>query len=392
MFEADPRKRLRVGLFSAGLLILLALSVFMLGRKQGLFVRQVPFQTQFDHVAGLLPGAPVWLDGVVVGSVQQVRLPQDPSEREIEVRFRVDARIARRLRLDSVARLRTVGLLGDRYLELTSGSPGQPELEPGQSIPGVEPTDMAEVLAQSGDVVTNVLAVSASLRRILDRVEHGEGLVGDLIMRPQSGREAMERITGTFTHAEALLGELRQGRGVVGRLLADDDFEQQLVEDFSGAVRSVRRVADELTQDLARQDSLAAGLLRDDQGRERLARVMENLDRAAAAAAQVGEALAQGEGTVPRLISDDEFATTFLEDLHHLVSAFRNIAEKLDGGEGSAARLLNDATLVEDLELVVRGVQESRFLSCLIQSRRRAGEQAVDRDRDRDSETREDTR
>jgi len=377
MFEADPRRRLRVGLFSAGLLALLAASVFFLGEKQGMFVRQTSFRTSFEHVAGLVPGAPVWLDGVVVGSIQEVRLPGDPSEREIEVRFRVDSRIAERLRSDSVARLRTVGLLGDRYLELTSGSPERTPLEPGQLVPGVELTDMAAVLAQSGDVVTNVLAVSASLRRILERVELGEGLVGDLIMRPQSGREAMERITGTFTHAEALLGELRQGRGVLGRLLSDAEFEQALITDLFGAVRSVRQVSEELARDLRREDSLAAGLLRDEEGRERLARVMENLDRAAAAAAQVGEALADGTGTIPRLVSDEAFADTFLEDLQRLVSTFRSIAEKLDHGEGSAARLLNDGTIVEDLELVVRGVQESRLLSCLVQSRRRAGERAV---------------
>ena len=380
MFEADPRRRLRVGLFSAGLLGLLAVSVVLLGQKQGLFVRQINYRTSFEHVAGLVPGAPVWLDGVVVGSVQQVRLSPDPAEQGIGVRFRVDARVSERLRTDSVARLRTVGLLGDRYLELTSGSPGEAVLESGALVPGVEPTDMAEVLAQGGDVVTNVLAVSASLRRILEMVERGEGLLGDLIMRPEGGRETMEAITGTFVHAEAVLAEVRQGRGVLGRLVTDAELEHTLTEDLATAVASFRRVSEQLANDLARDDSVMAGLLRDPEGRERVVRAVSNLDRAAQTAAEVGVRLSSGKGTLPRLIHDDEYAAALLEDLLRLAAGLRSVAEKLDYGDGSAARLLNDPTLVEDLEHVMRGVKESRFLSWALRNRRLAGERAVERD------------
>ena len=122
MFESDPRRKLRVGLFSAVMIALSCVAILMIGGKQGLFVKKVSYHTRFQDVGGLTPGAPVWLNGVVVGQVDDVRLPADPSMREIVVEFNVEKRVARRIRLDSRARIRTLGLLGDRYLEVSSGS------------------------------------------------------------------------------------------------------------------------------------------------------------------------------------------------------------------------------------------------------------------------------
>ena len=69
MVESDPRRRLRVGVFMAVTIVLFGVAILLLGKKQRLFVRQVPFVARFEHVGGLVPVAPLWLNGVVVGSV-----------------------------------------------------------------------------------------------------------------------------------------------------------------------------------------------------------------------------------------------------------------------------------------------------------------------------------
>jgi phospholipid/cholesterol/gamma-HCH transport system substrate-binding protein len=379
MLETDRKRRLRVGVFTAGLLAVLAVVVLMLGRKQGLFVRHVQYLARFEHVGGLVPGAAVWLNGVVVGSVDDVELPTDPKQRQINVAFQIRARLARRIRSDSTVRIRTLGLLGDRYLEISSGSPSKPELPPGSVIPSVEPTDVAQVLSQGGDAMTNVLAISSSLRRILERVEKGEGVLGELTTSPESGRRVVARLGSVLDQTDALLHDVREGKGVIGKLFTDKKLETQLTEDLAGFAHAARRVTEALARDLQRDDSVVAELLRDPQGRERLQKVLDGIARAADATTAVGKELTEGQGTIPRLMHDEEFARTFLLNLGILTDQLRSVAEKLDHGQGSASELINDPTLVRDLENVVRGVQDSKLATWFIRNRREAGERAAKR-------------
>ncbi len=376
MLETDPRRRLRVGLFTAGLIVLLAAAILLLGKKQRLFVRQVRYETRFEHVGGLVPGAPVWLNGVVVGSVDEVTLPPDPTQRQILVSFLVDAEMARRVRADSRVRIATLGLLGDRYLEVTSGSTSQPKLREGSEVQSVEPTDVAAVLSQGGDVVTNVLAISSSLRNILERVDKGEGLIGELTTGQASSRQALTNLSSVLEQLDGVLRDVRQGHGVIGKLLTDDKMESQLVEDLAGMASAGRRVAEALATDLERQDSVVAALLRDPEGRARVERVLDQTGQAAQSFALVGKELSEGNGTLGRLLTDQELAADFLDNLAALTKTLRSVADKLDQGKGSAGQMINDPQLWTDLEHVVRGVNESKLVRWFARNRREAGEKA----------------
>ena len=379
MVDADRRRKLKVGLFTAGLLITLGIIIVMLGKKQGLFERHVTYQARFEHVGGLIPGAAVWLNGVVVGSVDSVELPSDPNQPEITVVLQINARLAERVRADSRVRIRTLGLLGDRYLEVSSGSASQPVLPPGSVIPSEEPTDVSAVLSRGGDAMTNILAISASLRKILDRVERGEGVLGELTMNPESGRQVVNRLSSVLEQTDGILKDLREGRGALGRLITDPNLAKQLVDDLAGMAHAGRAVGEALERDLARDDSVAAGLLKDPEGRQRLQRALDSIAEAGAAAAAAGKDLTEGKGVLPRLLNDGEYARSFLANLAELTYSLRQVADKLDHGQGSASRLINDPTLVKDLEDVVRGVKDSKLATWFIRNRRKAGERAAER-------------
>ncbi|MBZ5590146.1 MAG: MlaD family protein [Acidobacteriia bacterium] len=377
MLEADRQRRLRVGLFTGCLLLVFGLIVLLIGKKQGLFQRHERYEALFEHVGGLVPGASVWLNGVVVGAVEEVELPTDPAQRQITVTFRINARLAERVRADSRVRIRTLGLLGDRYLEVSSGSTPQPPLAPGSVIPSEEPTDVAAVLSRGGDAMTNVQAISTSLRRILDRVERGEGILGELTVNPESGHQVIARLNSVLEETDGLLKGLRAGRGALGKLIADPKLESQLVEDLAGMAHAGREVGEALARDLARDDSVVAGLLRDPEGRERLQLALEGVGQAAAAATAAAKELTEGEGTLPRLMNDKEYARRFLDDLAVLTYSLRQVALKLDHGPGSAAQLINDPGLVRDLENVVRGVKDSKLATWYVRNRRARGEQVA---------------
>ncbi len=377
MIEPDARRKLKVGLFTAATIALFGLSILVVGKKHGLFVRYQDYSTRFFDVGGLAEGAPVWLDGVVVGSVRRVVLSPDPEDREIVVHFRVESRVAGRLRDDSRVRLRTLGLLGDRYLDLSSGSPARPVLPPNAFVPSQQPTDVGEVFRQGGDVVTNVLAISASLRRVLDRIDRGEGILGELTISPESGERVLDRLASVLEQADEVLRNVRDGRGILGRLVVQRGEDERLFGELLGFVSAGKSVAESLRRDLARDDSLLAALLNDPAFRASMDEAVKNLARASAALAAAGEGVAEGRGTLGRLIGDEAFADSFLGDLAGLTQAMRRVGEKLDRGQGTAGKLLNDPALYDDLELVLRGVNQSKALSWLIRNRREAGAKAT---------------
>jgi len=223
----------------------------------------------------------------------------------------------------------------------------------------------------------NLLGISSSLRVILRRVEAGEGLMGELTVAPESGVKIVDMIAEALKQLEATLLEVNEGNGVVGRLITDERLADSLLGELDEGVGALRQVATALRDDLARDDTAYSSLLRDPEGARLVGEALRALHDASEALAVVVGELATGDGTLPRLIQDKEFADDFLDELGELVRSLRSAAEKLDRGEGSVGAFINDPQLYEDLENVVRGVRSSKTLSWLIRNRREAGERVA---------------
>ncbi len=84
---------------------------------------------RFTSVSGLKSGASVEIAGVQVGKVSGIKLDQEYFEAEVQME--IDNAVA--LQEDSIAAIRTAGIIGDRYIKITPG--GSEELiEPGGEI------------------------------------------------------------------------------------------------------------------------------------------------------------------------------------------------------------------------------------------------------------------
>ena len=88
-----------------------------------------PFSARFISISGLKEGAVVELAGVKVGKVSGIRL--DGSDYEAVVDLDINQEV--RLQDDSIASIRTAGIIGDRYIKLTPGG-SEEYLEPGGEI------------------------------------------------------------------------------------------------------------------------------------------------------------------------------------------------------------------------------------------------------------------
>ena len=121
----DERRELGVK-FRVGLFVLVALAVFLatiyaLGARARLFEARYVVYADFTEVGGLTEGATVRLAGVQIGRVAGVHLPGEPGGK-VRVDLDITQRYADRIRKDSIARIETQGLLGDKVVEVTVGT------------------------------------------------------------------------------------------------------------------------------------------------------------------------------------------------------------------------------------------------------------------------------
>jgi phospholipid/cholesterol/gamma-HCH transport system substrate-binding protein len=366
----ETRRNLRVGMLVAAATAVLAVTILTIGERRQLFIRHTRYFTTFSNVLGLKQGAPVNLDGVTVGFVRSIELGTHPSEQRITVWFAVDVGYTERIRTDTRASIKTIGLLGDKYLEVRSGSPNEDRILEGGMVPGKDPAEVEELMAGGEDLMANLISISSSLKVILERVQAGEGLIGELTSTPNDEEKFSEMAKSTIASLRLILTRLENGEGFLGRLLTDGE----MADDLYVTAHTLRLTGATFTRDLQRDDSAYAAMFRDPETATLVRESVSAFRDATQAMAAAFEELSTGEGTLPRLMRDKEYADDFLDDLQELMHHLRSVTQKLDDGDGTLGAFLNDPQLYQDLENVVRGVKNSSVTSWFIRNRRKSGE------------------
>lgn len=357
---------LRVGVLVILAMATLAAAVFLIGDQNNLFRRKHSYLVRFERVAGLQAGNPVQLNGVSVGQVKSVVLPQDPAESRLQVTITVDARYRERMRGDSRARIKTLGLLGDKYIDLTAGTSEAPETPNGGEIVAAEPTDVDRLINSGEDVVENIVSISVSLKEILGRIEDGEGVLGELMRKRQPGEAGVtETLAAMLDAVERASNSLQNGRGPLARLLHDETLAAQVADTMTRL--------NALTVALESGDGLVPSLLHDTAMREQLTRTLDNMERASSRLVAVADALESGDGLLPKLLHDEAFARQLTDELTGLLERLNLATARITEGDGTVARLIEDPAVYEAINDVVIGIDESKLLRWLIRNRQKAG-------------------
>jgi|SRR5579862_937967 outer membrane protein OmpA-like peptidoglycan-associated protein len=133
----------RVGFSVVISLLILAAGVFIIGDKQLLFRRTYKLSAEFQNVAGLNNGADVQVGGIHLGTVKYISLPDGP-DGKLTVVMDLANSTKNIIRRDSVAAIKTEGLLGDKYVEISFGSEKAPNIQNGDKIKGETPVDFSD--------------------------------------------------------------------------------------------------------------------------------------------------------------------------------------------------------------------------------------------------------
>ncbi|HEY8182760.1 MAG TPA: MCE family protein, partial [Thermoanaerobaculia bacterium] len=121
--QSQKQSTIRVGALVTAAAVVLMVFLFFIGSEQKIFSRKNEYKVRLDTVAGLAEGNPVKISGVTVGVVKDIYLPPDPKKKDVDITLMVDRKYADRIRSDSRARMKKLGLLsGDSYIDISPGN------------------------------------------------------------------------------------------------------------------------------------------------------------------------------------------------------------------------------------------------------------------------------
>jgi phospholipid/cholesterol/gamma-HCH transport system substrate-binding protein len=320
---------IRVGAIIAGGLAIICFGIFSIGHGTRMLRRTDTIETHFHRINGLQTGAPVALSGVNIGAVESISFPADPHADYVIVRmWIVDADLPR-VRSDSVAQINTMGLLGDKYVEIAGGNPQSPSLAPDQVLAAQDPVDLQALLQKQGasDMIDNVIEISQSLKSILDSIDKGHGILAELIKGEPKGpqppltladlRTTFDNMNKLAVQMNMMLEKVNQGRGLAGAMLSDKTDGKKLLDKVETAATSMK--------DTAQKVSLL-------------------VDR-----------FNKGNGAVQRLLSDQQYANQLLSNMQTSLADMKDILRKVDDGQGSVGLAVNDPSLYYDAKNFLGG-------------------------------------
>lgn len=342
------KKRVGFADLRVGLLVLISiciLIVMILSVSGELSFLENPYyiRTKLIQVEGLRPGTEVRLAGVSIGKVKEVNLlpvaKNEQESRSVEVVMKVSETIDgvpahQRIRTDSRVILGSVGLLGDKVIEITPGTmEGGKPVPNGGEIQGAQEMTIKQLVTGANDILANFTLLSNQVKEIAEKINKGQGTAGKLI----TDEALYNNLNQTVLEAQTLVKRVREGQGTVGQLLNDPELYNQV----SKTTANMEKILAEISEG---RGSLGK-LVKDEELYNNTNKAISRLDRIADRLEQTVARIEKGEGTVGKLINDDQI----YREASATLSNLNRISAGIERGEGAAGRLVKDPALYDNL-------------------------------------------
>lgn len=247
-------QKARIGLFTITAAALLAIVLFVFGGLR-LWGGRDHYTISFDgSVMGLQEGAQVFLNGIRVGSVDDIDVAPDDLRK---VRVEIVVKGGTPIHADTRALLQMAGITGLKVIDLRDGSSSSPRLPPGSTIAQGEGVldklekqattlveqstqlitrankvvdNLASVTDPMSEIVTNTKAASASLAGASANLD---GMIGE---NRRALRQTLASVGESAKSAQAMLdGQIAQILTNAGDLVAEI---KSVVRDNGGSLRA----------------------------------------------------------------------------------------------------------------------------------------------------------
>ncbi|HWR82582.1 MAG TPA: MlaD family protein [Candidatus Deferrimicrobium sp.] len=255
------------GNLRTGILLMIAIVVMLWASLSGggtsVFERKGRIVCFFRNVNGLVSGSPVWMSGVEVGNVRSVEFVNLDTLRQVKVICRIKKEVWPMLTDNTEVMVGTIGLVGDKYVEIIPGTRGRPVLNDMGVLITRDAGDASAMFKEGEQTLSEVRSVVDNLDLALAKMNRGEGTLGRLATDDRLYRELtalterlsrlvtdlqenQERLTVSVEKSaaaiERLSNEFGNDTGTVGRMLHDRHLYDNLVQTSAGLDTVLRKL------------------------------------------------------------------------------------------------------------------------------------------------------
>jgi phospholipid/cholesterol/gamma-HCH transport system substrate-binding protein len=293
----------RLGVFILAALVILAIAIFKVGNGESLFSRTYRLSARFDTVAGLVEGADVRLGGVHAGTVASIQMPQRAGGK-MAVIMNLDTPTLRLVKKDSVASIETEGLLGDKYVSISFGTPGAGPIHNGDIIKGAAPEDLSGAVRKTNQLLDTT---NETMKRL---------------------DAATININAASTNIRDITGKINTGEGTLGALVNDRSMYNRLDETAAQLAKTSEQIRSGATSVIAKTDRVLDTANRT---AKKIENAGDNIDSAAANVKDITGKINSGEGTLGTLVNSNDLA----RNLNEAAENIKSTAQKAKAGATS---------------------------------------------------------
>jgi len=348
---------LLIGMFVVVGLVAIGLIVFFIGREKRMFESRVSIEAHFPDVAGLAVGADVMLAGVSIGYVSMIKFPFLNKDmpglvRDITITMKITKNTLDWIREDSVARIDSKGLLGDKIINISIGSPELPKVQENGMLKSVPPVDFNKALQHAQEILENVGETVADARDIF------KGFVNE-------GGDAA--LAGTAKSLQRIMKEVETGGGALHELIYDrgaGSDTKKALKSLNLAITKVSALSTDIkdiTKAIKEGDGLIHGLIFDKTGKQTVASMNKSLEN-------LGNLLGEiqnGKGILHDLIYVGDQGQ-FLRSLNSAAKDLEKITADVKNGKGSLGLLLRDPGIYNQIYGLLGNLRRNRLLKAII--------------------------
>lgn len=239
---------MQAGIFLFVGLLAAMITILMMDGGRSLFAKSYEIHLEVNDTAGLAKGAAVRSGGVKIGTVDNIDF--SASFEHVRITLKIDETARLRIKEDSMVQLQTQGVLGDKYIEISGGSPGAPALAAGGTIGVTQGKDLSAVFAEGSDALqllkenlANLKVLTASLAKknqmevIMSNLNETSTNLRDITKTLNNSR-TMENLGNTMKNLHAVTEKMKNGEGTIGALFSDASLYEDLKNLIGGANRN----------------------------------------------------------------------------------------------------------------------------------------------------------
>jgi phospholipid/cholesterol/gamma-HCH transport system substrate-binding protein len=292
---------IKVGFFMTVALIVLGYLILKAEDIQLFTPKGERIEAEFANVAGLDDKSTVRMAGVRVGRVDGIRL--DNNLAVVTLLMEQDLVLT----LGTRASIANLGMLGDKYVELLPGPPGARILGEGDRIPGQAPASLDEVLGSLGDLGKDLQKVTGQLTG----TDGPEGPIGRLVANLEATSvQLREILEGNRWSIDTTMANFATASATLATELP------KVSAQLEGLLAEVRSVVGE------NRDRLHGSL-------ENIETLTANLQKGVDSLNIVTERLANGEGTIGKLLTSDEAHDSLVATMESVRGGVDNLSDTL---------------------------------------------------------------